>query len=93
MSQHLSRVELLEKIQEASLASVDLTLFLDTHPDCKEALRDLNQINQYYRELVDEYQAFYGPLVGFGLMNDMETGYTWSKGPFPWERQNERGNF
>lgn len=88
MPQQLSRVQLLEEIQKISLVCVDLNLFLDTHPDCEEALRDFNRANKFYRQLVNEYQVTYGPLLGFGQMSTMEQNYNWIKGPWPWERQN-----
>ena len=33
-----TKCELMKKIQETSFAVVDLNLFLDTHPDCEQAL-------------------------------------------------------
>lgn len=91
MAQRLSKQELTEKLNQVNLVCVDLNLFLDTHPDCKEALDDFNRANTYYRELVDEYETRFGPLIGFGLTKEMKE-YNWCKGPWPWEPSRKGGN-
>ncbi len=80
---------LLRKIQELSFAKVECELFLDTHPDCRQAL-------DYYHRLVDEldgylmeYQNTYGPLVATASMGDR---WTWVDGPWPWQMNGAKGD-
>lgn len=69
---------LLYQIQQISFVLVDITLYLDTHPNDKEALmfRDNNRIKR--KELLQEFAAKYYPLTP-----DCEG--TWSDGVVPWE--------
>lgn len=76
--------QLLQEIQAVDFVLVELTLYLDTHPD------DINAINQYNlyamksRALKEEFETLFGPLQHFG------GGYsghpwTWSNTPWPWQ--------
>ena len=77
---------LLKKIQQLSFAKCETELFLDTHPECMQAL-------DYYRKTVDEltmlmteYQEKYGPLVATAVGSDR---WSWIDGPWPWQLDRE----
>lgn len=76
--------KMLLKIQELSFTLVDLNLFLDTHPDCQQALIDYNNLTQEILKLKHTYQMKYGPLTNFGHCPS-KYPWQWVKGPWPWE--------
>ena len=74
---------LMMKITELSFAMDDLRLFLDTHPDCKEALVYYDEIQRQRRIAVDEYEEKFGPLGFYGNVDCNE--WKWVCGPWPWQ--------
>ena len=74
---------LMMKITELSFAMDDLRLFLDTHPDCREALVYYDEIQRQRRNAVDEYEAKFGPLGFYGNVDCSE--WKWANGPWPWQ--------
>lgn len=77
--------ELLMQINEVSFAMDELRLFLDTHPECEEALADFTDKMMRRAELCDKYTENYGPLDSYFINTD--NGYTWNEGPMPWQRE------
>ncbi|MDP4145182.1 MAG: spore coat protein CotJB [Bacillota bacterium] len=80
----VSREELVKKMQELTFAAVDLNLYLDNHPDNREALGIYNKI---YKELTDVkkiYEMKYGALSNFGC-SPSQCPWTWIDEPWPWE--------
>ena len=78
--------DLMKKIQALSFAKVETELYLDTHPDNKNAL-------EYYRELVGElddamtkYQNEVGPIFSEGTVGDR---WHWVDGKWPWHTDAE----
>ncbi|MGL4337990.1 MAG: spore coat protein CotJB [Turicibacter sp.] len=86
MSRHLSKEEYIEKLQAIGLMAYDLILFLDTHPDNAEALRDYKKISKNYQQLLVEFEKSYGPISHTGIYEETQT-YNWTQDPWPWERQ------
>lgn len=76
--------ELLEQLQAIDFVLVELNLYLDTHPD------DLNAIKQYNvhalerMQLANQFQQLYGPLQNFGHAFS-KCPWEWSKSPWPWQ--------
>ena len=54
-NQNQQREMLLKKINEVSFAVDDILLFLDTHPDCQEALDFYRQNVAIRKEALSEY--------------------------------------
>ena len=73
-----SRSALLHEIDKVSFAVNDLTLYLDTHPDCQEGLA------RFQKEAAR--RKAYGPLTA-GCVCDLGGADRWSfqDGPAPWE--------
>ena len=78
----MNKDELMNKIHALTFALTEAQLFLDTHPECRNAL-------DYYRRLVDEadaamteYNNRFGPLVPEATAADR---WTWIDGPWPWQ--------
>ena len=53
------RKRLLMKLTACKFAQYELTLFLDTHPDCVEAMQALNMHRANAIKLKDEYECKY----------------------------------
>ena len=64
----MNRKELLNSIQKYLFYAVELNLYLDNHPECKEAKDDYNTISSNLDCLVKDYEKAYGPLLSFGLV-------------------------
>lgn len=76
--------KLMRKIQDQSFVLVDVMLYLDSHPDCKEALSYYHKHKELKEKLVKEFENTYGPLTAMGVVSDDR--WTWSTCAFPWER-------
>lgn len=82
----MEKKELLKKIQEVGFSLVDLTLYLDTHTDCKDALEYFNCLSCELKDLRASYEKHYGPLTNYGLQTAQDWEQ-WVSGPWPWERK------
>ena len=78
-----NKADLMRKINELSFVLDEVRLFLDTHPDCKEALLYYNEYARLRDQAVAEYQSFYGPLRFYDPTDDCK--WQWVTGPWPWE--------
>ena len=61
----------------------ELGLYLDTHADDAEALKLYTGYAALLRQGRETYEKLYGPLTQTQV--SAEDGYTWLKGPWPWE--------
>lgn len=77
------REKLLKKVQMYSFAVTDAALFLDTHPECAEALGYYNKYKKLCEEAKKQYEQTYGPLTVDSEQNNSR--WAWVDGPFPWE--------
>lgn len=77
-----SQKELLEKIQEIGFAVVDLNLFLDTHPDCTQALELYTKLSSTLKSLKADYVAKYGPLCATD--SDKNSPFAWVDDGHKW---------
>ncbi len=81
----MSKCELQTRISEVQFVCIELNLYLDTHPDDTDALNDYLSYSRLLEELVSEYEAEYGPLLGFGH-SPTDKG-SWALSEWPWERR------
>lgn len=79
-----SRDEMLKQIKECKFTIIDLSLYLDTHPNDRRAIAMHKEHTNKYRRLTDEYQRMYGPLTIMYPCNK----WRWLEEPWPWERGN-----
>jgi spore coat protein JB len=75
---------LLLKIQELTFGAVDLNLYLDNHPENKNALSDFNAITRELIKAKKLYEAENGPLANFGC-SESSYPWEWINEPWPWE--------
>ncbi|MFZ5649468.1 MAG: spore coat protein CotJB [Bacillota bacterium] len=78
-----SRLSLLRQIMELEFTTIELNLFLDTHPNDQEALRDIYQVNQRLLHLISVYEQQHGPLFPFTTQHS--NTWRWAEEPWPWE--------
>ena len=78
--------EMMRKIQELDFAIIDLNLFLDTHPNCEEALELFTRLCATSKSVKNDYQAKYGPLYANKTPNS--TPFMWVEEckKWPWEK-------
>jgi len=75
---------LLKKLQELEFAAVELNLYLDNHPENKNALADFNIISKELMQVKKMYEKEMGPLINFGF-SDSQYPWGWVDEPWPWE--------
>ena len=81
------RKDLLKSITELDFMSLDIALYLDTHPlDC-EAIAQYNKIIRASDTLKSKYEKNYGPLNSFRSLNRCDNVYQWPECPWPWEKE------
>lgn len=78
-----SKEKMLKTVQVYSFALTEASLFLDTHPDCREALEYYNKYKALCSEAKAAYEEKYGPLT---INSDANSStWKWAKTPWPWE--------
>ncbi len=71
------------ELQVLGFAIQELALYLDTHPEDKEALALYREYQRLYHEGMKKYQEEYGPL---NHATPADSGhYKWIDDPWPWE--------
>lgn len=78
------RRELLDQIRAIEFMTVDLNLYLDTHPNDRRALNEYNYYTRQLQALKREYEMRYGPLSNFGTALS-QYPWAWIDQPWPWE--------
>lgn len=81
-----SREQLLQHISEVSFAVNDIHLFLDTHPNCQEAMDYYREKVMERRKCMKEYAENFGPLTVDDAFRSSENCWKWVTEPFPWEK-------
>ncbi|WP_243290728.1 spore coat protein CotJB [Bacillus sp. FJAT-47783] len=77
--------QLLHEIQAIDFVLVDLTLYLDTHPYDYQAIQQFNQYALYSKQLKQQYEGKYGPMLQYGNSYVNANEWTWGTGPWPWQ--------
>lgn len=81
---------LMKRIQQLQFMTVELNLYLDTHPYDIRALMEYNIYTQQLMILKRQYEQYFGPLTNFGYATS-EQGWKWISEPWPWENECEGG--
>lgn len=80
-----NRNQLMQMIRKYDFALYDLSLYLDTHTQCREALQLYRKYRALRQAAVDEYVSRFGPINH--RENENEQEWDWVKAPYPWERE------
>ena len=76
--------QLKRRIGAYQFAIWEMTLYLDTHPQCAYALAKYHEFMEVKDRLIEEYEEQYGPWVM--TSNDVRGDcWSWVDGPWPWE--------
>jgi len=75
--------KLKKMIETYSFVLYETVLYLDTHPDCRSALRHYAKYREKLLEAMRMYEAEYGPLTMYG--NTSCDSWNWVREPWPWE--------
>ena len=75
---------LLRQLQETDFVLVELTLYLDTHPEDANALKQFNTFALKRQQIAVEYEKKYGPLLQYGLSYS-QYPWQWAEAPWPWQ--------
>ena len=74
----------LEELQKVDFALVELSLYLDTHPNDLQAVRQFNQLAQRRAQIAYAFETKYGPLMQFGHSYS-RFPWQWPDTPWPWQ--------
>ena len=75
--------KLMEAVYTNGFAADEARLFLDTHPDDRQALDYYRKKTELYRQAVARYEEKYGPIM---QANGGASGaWQWATSPWPWE--------
>ena len=75
---------LLSKVRKYSFALDEARLFLDSHPDCSEAVKYYEKNLALYNKAVEEYERRFAPIGCNGAVKNGK--WVWNTTPWPWER-------
>lgn len=85
----MNKHECLNSIRKLQFFALDLNLYLDNFPDCKNATDDYKVISSKLRKLIWDYEQDYGPLTNFGS-SYIQNPETWINSPWPWEKESNK---
>lgn len=78
------REAMLEQWQQYNFILTDLNLYLDMHPEDREALSLYNKYLSIKEQICKKYESTYGPITLDS--SDLGTNnWKWINGPWPWE--------
>ena len=80
-----NRTQMLNALRAHDFAVYEAALYLDGHPDDKDALEYWKDQAQKARKLRRDYEECFGPLTIYNGPN--EDRWTYIGSPWPWERE------
>lgn len=80
----MSRDEMLKQLTALDFYAIDLHLYLNTHPDDKDAINKYNAVVTEAKALRAEYESMYGPLM---MNQPSKCPWQWIDNPWPWQYQ------
>lgn len=79
----MSKHELFCLINQSSFMIDDIALYLNTHPECKEAIEAYKHYKHIRKEAIKDYTEMYGPISKYNV--DVNNYWDWVNQPWPWE--------
>ncbi len=82
-----NREELMSHLAAVSFAINDLTLYLDTHPDCPNGTALFYKLLEERLKVLTVFAEKFYPLTQTSMVTGdfNQNQYGWSEGPMPWE--------
>lgn len=81
----MNKEEMLRELTALDFYTVDLQLYLNTHPNDREALAKYNAVAERANALRQEYEKMFGPLSSF--RSTSKYPWQWIDDPWPWQYQ------
>lgn len=75
---------MLQELQAIDFVLVELTLYLDTHPQDVQAIQQYNQCAQHRMHLAGRFEQEFGPLQHYGRSFSKHP-WQWIDTPWPWQ--------
>lgn len=76
--------QLLGELQAVDFVLVELTLYLDTHPEDAHAIAQFSQFQRRKLTLTQQYETTFGPLKEYGN-SPTDNHWGWNEAPWPWQ--------
>ncbi|GGJ09634.1 spore coat protein CotJB [Alicyclobacillus cellulosilyticus] len=76
--------QFMQEMQAIDFVLVELTLYLDTHPDDAQALAQFQQFQRRKQALMQQFEPLFGPLHEYGN-SPAGNRWAWAEGPWPWQ--------
>ncbi len=80
----MDRDTLLSKLTALDFMAVDLSLYLNTHPNEKKVVEKYNSIIKEADIIRAEYEKNFGPLCSYRSFSP-NNKWTWIDNPWPWD--------
>ncbi|MBQ1206368.1 MAG: spore coat protein CotJB [Clostridia bacterium] len=77
---------LMRRIQMYGFTAHECALYLDCHPDNRQALERHARAIKAMNEAVEQYEGLYGPLTSNAAGGQ---SWNWVKGAWPWQNKEE----
>jgi len=74
----------MEELQTVDFVIVELTLYLDTHPDDLDAIQQYNAFVQKRMVIKNQFEKDFGSLTNFGYSYS-KYPWDWKEAPWPWQ--------
>lgn len=78
--------KLMRNVQTACFALDDVILYLDSHPNDRNALNYYEKYKMMRNQAMEEYTSKFGPLNAYEV-NVNNNSWAWVASPWPWERE------
>ncbi|MFV0313615.1 MAG: spore coat protein CotJB [Anaerotignum sp.] len=82
----MTRDEMMTRLMELDFISLDLGLFLNTHPDNTNAINVYNEVITAADTLRMKYEQNHGPLCSFRSYATDTSQWQWDNNPWPWQK-------
>lgn len=79
------REKMLKQVQIANFALIEVTQYLDGHPEDELALEYYHKYQTLLAEATETYERKFGPLTSKNVYD--RTAWTWISHPWPWEME------
>lgn len=74
----------MNELQTVDFVLLELTLYLDTHPDDAAAISQFSQFQKRKVSLMQQFESSFGPLREYGNSPIGQT-WSWADSPWPWQ--------
>lgn len=78
----------MKRVQQLAFMKAETELFLDTHPDCRQALDYYHRILEELEAARLEYRAKFGPITADEASTER---WDWVDTPWPWQTAETEG--